>query len=123
VAAPAHDAAAPPVAVAPAGAAADERVSEYIVHIIGAPVACAEGVKETWRDLAGWIGGEIAGAVWHGRFHHLLRPLRPQLPAPAARCQLPLVLVNGDVLTSGGKLSMPVIRRHLDALGVQPQTG
>ncbi|MCZ7667492.1 MAG: hypothetical protein M5U34_09895 [Chloroflexi bacterium] len=33
--------------------------------------------------------------------------------------QLPLVLVNGELVSSGGKLSMPVIRHQLDALGVQ----
>jgi len=41
----------------------------------------------------------------------------PSLPPEA---QLPLVPINGAVLSSGGKLSMPAIRRHLDALGVQP---
>jgi hypothetical protein len=31
------------------------------------------------------------------------------------------VLIDGQVFSSGGKLSMPAIRRHLDALGVSPK--
>ena len=45
----------------------------------------------------------------------LLEPDCPPLPEAA---QLPLVFVNGDVLSSGGKLSMPAIRKRLEALGV-----
>lgn len=90
------------------------------IHIIGAPVACAEGVQETWRDLAGWIGGKLQaqyGTAVAVTYYDLFDPNCPSLPPEA---QLPLVLVNGAVLSSGGKLSMPAIRRHLDALGVQP---
>jgi len=90
------------------------------IHIIGAPVACAEGVRETWRDLAGWIGSKLQaryGTAVAVTYFDLFDPNCPPLPLEA---QLPLVLVNGAVLSSGGKLSMPAIRRHLDALGVQP---
>jgi hypothetical protein len=37
----------------------------------------------------------------------------PPLPPDA---QLPLVLVNGEVLSSGGKISVPLIRKHVDQL-------
>ncbi|MBP7044716.1 MAG: hypothetical protein KBE23_18320 [Chloroflexi bacterium] len=90
------------------------------IQIIGSPVACADGVKETWRDLAGWIGGKLRGQYGTAvtfTYYDLFDPDCPPLPP---NTQLPLVLVNGDVVTSGGKLSMPAIRRHLDALGVQP---
>jgi hypothetical protein len=30
--------------------------------------------------------------------------------------QLPLVLVDGDVLSSGGKISIPVLRRRIEEL-------
>jgi disulfide oxidoreductase YuzD len=91
-----------------------------IIHIIGAPVACTEGVKETWRDLADWMGGKLRrqyGTAVSITYYDLFDPNCPPLPPDT---QLPLVLVNGDVVTNGGKLSMPAIRRHLDALGVQP---
>ncbi len=90
------------------------------IQIIGSPVACAEGVKETWRDLAGWMGGKLRaryGTAVSITYYDLFDSDCPPLPPDT---QLPLVLVNGDVVTSGGKLSMPVIRQHLDALGVQP---
>jgi hypothetical protein len=37
----------------------------------------------------------------------------PSLPPGA---QLPLVLVDGDVASSGGKISVPAIRRRIEAM-------
>lgn len=91
-----------------------------IIQIIGSPVACADGVKDTWRDLAGWIGGKLRaryGTAVTTIYYDLFDPNCPLLPPDA---QLPLVLVDGELVSSGGKLSMPVIRHQLDALGVQP---
>ena len=90
------------------------------IQIIGSPVACADGVKETWRDLAGWMAGKLKaryGTAVTTTYYDLFEPNCPPLPPDT---QLPLVLVNGDVVSSGGKLSMPAIRQHLDALGVPP---
>jgi hypothetical protein len=90
------------------------------IEIIGAPVACADGVKDSWRDLARWIAGQIEGRYGQTvlvTYHDLFDLDCPSLPENA---QLPLVLVNGQVLTSGGKVSMPAIRRRLTALGVSP---
>ncbi|GAB4282789.1 MAG: hypothetical protein Kow0080_36780 [Candidatus Promineifilaceae bacterium] len=88
------------------------------IQIIGTPVACAEGIKETWRDLAHWVAGQLKGRYGTAvtvTYYDLFDPNCPPLPPEA---QLPLVLINGEVISSGGKLSMPAIRRHLDALGV-----
>lgn len=90
------------------------------VSIIGAPVACADGVKDTWRELAHWAAGQI-----HARFGEqvevsyfdLFDPACPPLPPGV---QLPVVLVNSQVVISGGKLAVPIIRQRLEALGVQP---
>ncbi len=89
-----------------------------VIQIVGAPVACATGVQETWRELAQWIGRQIErryGPAVSVTYHDLFEPDCPPLPEAA---QLPLVFVNGDVLSSGGKLSMPAIRKRLEALGV-----
>jgi hypothetical protein len=94
-----------------------------IIHIIGVPVACAEGMKETWRDLAGWIAGKLRaryGTAVAITYYDLFDPNCPPLPPDS---QLPLVLINGELFSSGGKLSMPAIRRYLDSLGVQPMPG
>lgn len=88
----------------------------HVVQIIGAPVACAEGVKETWRDVAAWAAGQLAsrfGAAVRVDYLDLFDPACPPLPDGA---QLPLVLVNGQVVSSGGKVSVPAIRRHLEGL-------
>jgi len=91
-----------------------------VVHIIGAPVACAEGMKDTWREVAAWAAGKLAarfsGSVRVDYFD-LFDPACPPLPPGA---QLPLVLVNGEVLSGGGKISVPAIRRRLEALGLHP---
>lgn len=91
---------------------------QAFVQIIGAPVACAEGVKETWRDVAGWAAGQLAsrfGEAVRVEYLDLFDPACPPLPEGS---QLPLVLVNGQVVSSGGKVSVPAIRRHLESLGL-----
>ncbi len=91
-----------------------------VVQIIGAPVACAEGVQETWRNLATWAAGQLAGRFGDKvqvEYFDLFDPACPALPAGA---QLPLIFVNGEVLSSGGKISVPAIRKRLEALGLTP---
>jgi hypothetical protein len=91
-----------------------------VVQIVGAPVACAGGVKEAWRDVAEWARGQLAvcfGDAIRVQYFDLLDPACPPLPPGA---QLPLVLVDGEVLSSGGKISVPAIRRRLEAQGVTP---
>lgn len=89
-----------------------------VVQIIGAPIACATGVKDTWREIAAWAAEQI-----HARFgdqvrveyYDLFDPGCPTLPPGA---QLPVIFVAGEVLSSGGKVALPLIRRRLEALGV-----
>lgn len=89
-----------------------------IVQIIGAPIACAEGVKDSWREMARWAAGQLQnrfGDSVRVEYYDLFDPTCPHLPADA---QLPLVLVNGEVLSSGGKISIPAIRKRLEMLGL-----
>lgn len=89
-----------------------------VVQIVGAPVACAEGVKEAWREIAAWVAGQLRGHFGEAvrvDYYDLFDPACPALPADA---QLPLVLINGEVLSSGGKIAIPAIRRRVEALGV-----
>lgn len=90
------------------------------VHIIASPVACAGGVEDTWRDVAAWVADHLTrrfGESIEVRYFNLFDPACPTIPAGA---QLPLVLVNGVVLSSGGKLSLPAIRKRVEALGINP---
>ena len=91
-----------------------------LVQIVGAPVACSTGVRETWREIAGWAAGQMYarfGEQVRVEYFDLFDPDCPLLPPEA---QLPLVLVNREVLSSGGKISVPAIRRRLEALGLRP---
>lgn len=86
------------------------------VEIIGTPVACAEGFKESWRDVAQLVQRQLShrfGDLVTVRYYDLFDPACPPIPPGA---QLPLVLVNGELFTSGGKISTPNLRRHLEAL-------
>jgi hypothetical protein len=87
-----------------------------VVQIVGAPVACAAGVRDTWREVAGWAAGQLHtrfGDAVCVEYYDLFDPTCPPLP-PAA--QLPLVLINGVLLSSGGKISVPAIRKCVEAL-------
>ncbi len=91
-----------------------------VVHIIGAPVACAEGIKDTWRDVAKHAAEQLIarfGDRVHVQYFDLFDPECPVLPAGA---QLPLVMIDGEVLSSGSKISVPAIRKRIEALGVTP---
>lgn len=89
------------------------------VHIIGAPVACAEGVKDTWRDVAQHAAAQLRtrfGDNVQVQYFDLFDPACPALPTGA---QLPLVLIEGEVVSSGGKISVPAIRKRLEARGAE----
>lgn len=87
-----------------------------LVTIVGALIACPEGVRDDWRTTAQW-----AERWLHDRFgdsvkvnyYDLFDPDCPPLPTDA---KLPLVMIAGEVISSGGKLPMPIIRRRVEAL-------
>jgi hypothetical protein len=94
-------------------------VTAVRVAIVGAPVSCGAEVKDTWRELSEWIAGQLRrryGDSVRVEYHDLFDPDCPPLP-PNSR--LPLVMVNGEVLSSGGKLSLPLIRRAVEVLGAR----
>lgn len=87
-----------------------------LVQIIGAPIACAEGVKDSWRETAHWAAGQLKirfGDLVETKYFDLFDADCPSLPANA---QLPVVMVNGEVVSSGGKIAIPAIRRKVEAL-------
>lgn len=93
-----------------------------IVQIIGAPIACKDGVKDTWREVAEWAGGQLRqrfGAGVEVQYFDLFDPACPSMPPDA---QLPLALVNGELLSSGGKISVPAIRRKIETFAEKETT-
>ena len=88
------------------------------IQIIGAPIACANGVKDTWREVAKHTADQLSvrfGSAVQVHYYDLFDADCPTLPDHA---QLPLVLIDGEVLSSGGKISVPAIRKQIEALGV-----
>ncbi|MBW6465905.1 MAG: hypothetical protein K0B06_05335 [Brevefilum sp.] len=86
------------------------------VKIVGAPVACAEGVKELWRDVATWASSQLHaryGDQVSTRYFDLFDPECPTFPAES---QLPVVFVGEKLVSSGGKISIPLIRQEIEAL-------
>ena len=87
-----------------------------VVQIIGAPIACAEGLKDSWREMARWAAGQLQnrfGDAVRVEYYDLFDPTCPQLPPDA---QLPLVLIESEVISSGGKLPVSAIRKRLESL-------
>lgn len=90
--------------------------SRAVVQIIGASIACEDGVKDSWREVAAWVAGQLKtrfGEAVLVKYYDLFDAECPSLPPGA---QLPLVLVDGDVVSSGGKISVPIIRRRIEAM-------
>jgi hypothetical protein len=91
-------------------------MDKILIQIIGAPIACSDGVKDTWRDVAKWAIGQLKGhfgEVVDARYFDLFDADCPLMPNDA---QLPLVLVNHEVLSSGGKISVPAIRCKIESI-------
>lgn len=87
-----------------------------VVQIVGTPVACADGVEDRWRETALWASGRLRGRFGDAvqvEYFDLFEPACPPLPEGA---QLPLVLIRGEVVSSGGKLSLPLIRKRLESI-------
>ena len=86
------------------------------VQIVGAPIACEGGLKDSWRETARWAEGQLQarfGEAVEVQYYDLFDAGCPAVPQGA---QLPLVLVEGQVLSSGGKISIPVLRRRIEEL-------
>lgn len=85
------------------------------VQIIGAPIfTCRDGLEDAWRNLGRWAEQRLKQSYGDAvvvAYYDLLDPACPALPAAA---QLPVVLVNDQVAIAGGKINMPIIRRHID---------
>jgi hypothetical protein len=87
-----------------------------IVQIIGAPIACKDGVKDSWREVAKWAADQLKGHFGEAVDAHYFDLFDADCPPMTVNAQLPLVLINGEVLTSGGKISIPAIRCKIESL-------
>ena len=91
-------------------------VMQVSVVIVAAPIACGPGVRDTWRQLSSWVAGQLQhayGETVDVQYFDIFEAGCPPLPPDAG--ELPLVLVDGRMVSSGGKLSVPLIRRAVEA--------
>lgn len=93
-----------------------EGMNLHIVVIVGAPVACEDGIKETWRAVANWAAGQLQARYGDQVKVEYFDLFDPNCPPILPDCQLPLVLVDGKMVSSGGKISIPLIRKKLEEL-------
>jgi hypothetical protein len=87
-----------------------------VVQIVGAPVACKEGVRDTWREAAHWLAGQLVahfGETVRVEYRDLFDLNCLPLPTDV---QLPVVFINEKVFSSGGKVNGPAIRRRIETL-------
>lgn len=87
-----------------------------IVQIIGAPVACKDGVKDSWCEIANWASGQLLQRFGEAVQVHYFNLFDTTCPPMPNWVQLPVVMVNGQVLSSGGKISVPAIRRKIEVI-------
>jgi disulfide oxidoreductase YuzD len=87
-----------------------------LVQIIGAPIACKEGVKDSWRDVAKWAAGLLKGHFGEAVDAHYFDLFDADCPPMPVNAQLPLVMIEGEVVSSGGKISVPDIRRKIKSI-------
>jgi hypothetical protein len=89
---------------------------QVLVQIVGAPIACEEGVKDSWRKVSAWATGQLKtyfGEAVQVKYYDLFDADCPSVPAGL---QLPLVLVDSEAVISGGKISVPVIRNKINII-------
>ena len=94
-----------------------------VVRIFGVPMACSKGVVDAWRNVANQASGQLArrfGDRVTVEYYDLMSADMDRFPEVLAKvsagAQVPLVIVGDDLLSSGGKVSVPAIAKHLSSL-------
>jgi len=88
----------------------------HLVQIVSVPISCSGEIKDTWREVAKWAGDQLHdlyGDVVQTRYYDLFDEECPDIPHNS---HLPVVLVDGQLVSSGGKISVPAIRKKMAEL-------
>jgi len=102
---------------------------QIAVRIFGVSTACATGVTDAWRQAASWARTQLTGRFGQQvsvEYYDLFSPEMDRFPevmavVSAGQGQVPLVFVDEELLSSGGKISVTDIRRRLESLGLERQ--
>jgi hypothetical protein len=87
-----------------------------LVQIIASPIACKEGIRDSWREVAAWTEQQLHlrfGEAVQVRYHDLFDADCPPIPQGA---QLPVVLIAAELFSNGGKISLPAIRKRIETI-------
>ena len=75
-------------------------------------------MRDDWRDLADWLASKLTALYSDQvivKYHDIFDPDCPSLPPDA---KLPVVKINVEVLSMGEKISMTLIRKKIESLGI-----
>lgn len=89
------------------------------IQMIGTMVACGEGTKDTWREVGGWAKIQLItrfGSIIDFKYYDLFDMDCPELPPDA---QLPLILIEGETVINGDKISIPLLRKKIEGILTQ----
>ncbi|MCX6054410.1 MAG: hypothetical protein NTZ74_05755 [Chloroflexi bacterium] len=86
------------------------------MKIVGAPIACKEGIKDTWRDVAEWAAGQLNARYGDKVNVFYFDPFDPECPTIPPTSRLPVVFVNDSIVSNGEKISIPLIRKKIEEL-------
>jgi len=91
---------------------------KVLIQITASLIACSQGMRDDWRDLSEWLRSKMTvlyGDQVEVKYFDIFDPDCPSLP-PGAK--LPVVRINEEILSMGGKISMTLIRKKIESLGI-----
>ena len=89
-----------------------------LIQITGSLIACSQGMRDDWRDLSEWLASKMTalyGEQVTVKYYDIFDSDCPSLPPDA---KLPAVKINEEILSMGGKISMTLIRKKIESLGI-----
>ena len=84
------------------------------VQIIGTHIACSTGLKDSWRELAAFIKSQLSVRFPNKvevEYFDLFDERCPSFPKDG---QIPVVLIDRELFSSGGKIAIPRLIKNLE---------
>jgi hypothetical protein len=99
-----------------------------VVRVFGVPAAPGCPADQTWEAVTWWLAAQLAGrfgAQVQTEYVNLFGSGMTRFPEVTAlvtggAASPPIVTVDGTVVSAGGKVSVPAVRKTLEALGLRP---
>lgn len=103
-------------------------VLPIVVRVFGIPAAPGCPADKTWEAVTQWLATQLVGrfgAQVQTEYVDLFGSAMTRFPEVTALvtggvASPPIVTVDGKVVSAGGKVSIPAVRKTLEALGLRP---